>query len=135
MRDLEKKRATSRKNYYDNREYYIKYHSEYAKAHRLQKNRNNIKYNRKVKLEVLTHYGGKPPRCACCGETALAFLTIDHINGRGGELHRQKRGGYLYTYLRKIGYPLGFRVLCMNCNFAIGHYGSCPHQEKSIGVI
>lgn len=25
-------------------------------------------------------------------------------------------------------YPAGFRLLCMNCNFAIGHFGSCPHQ-------
>jgi len=26
------------------------------------------------------------------------------------------------------GYPTGFRVLCHNCNQAIGLYGYCPHK-------
>jgi hypothetical protein len=38
----------------------------------------------------------------------------------------------LYLYLRANHYPLGYRVLCMNCNFAIGHYGYCPHCIKEV---
>jgi hypothetical protein len=25
---------------------------------------------------------------------------------------------------------VGYRVLCMNCNFALGHSGYCPHQRR-----
>lgn len=130
MRDLEKKRANARKHYRENRERYLKYFSDYAKTHRAQKNLNNIRYNRKVKLEVLTHYGGNPPRCACCGEEAIEFLSIDHIIGGGNKARRELNRPNLYGYLKTHNYPLGYRVLCMNCNFAIGHYGYCPHQIK-----
>ena len=35
---------------------------------------------------------------------------------------------------RKNNYPEGFQVLCSNCNFAKGKYGSCPHtwEDKNI---
>jgi hypothetical protein len=26
--------------------------------------------------------------------------------------------------------PDGFRVLCHNCNQAIGYYGVCPHESE-----
>ena len=38
-----------------------------------------------TRQEVMAHYGNK---CACCGETAQAFLTLDHTNG-GGRQHRK----------------------------------------------
>lgn len=38
----------------------------------------------------------------------------------------------MYRWLRNHGYPLGFRVLCMNCNFALGKFGYCPHDLKRI---
>lgn len=70
---------------------------------------------RKIKQEVLAHYGG---RCACCGEDNLLFLTIDHIDGNG-TAHRKSVGRYgstFYSWLRTHGLPLGFQVLCFNCN-------------------
>jgi hypothetical protein len=39
-------------------------------------------------------------------------------------------GTHLYLWLKQNNYPPGFRVLCMNCNFAIGHSGYCPHNAK-----
>jgi hypothetical protein len=33
--------------------------------------------------------------------------------------------------LRQNSYPTGYRVLCHNCNFALGHYGYCPHKHPS----
>jgi hypothetical protein len=31
--------------------------------------------------------------------------------------------------MRDQGYPPGFRVLCHNCNMAIGLFGVCPHER------
>jgi hypothetical protein len=73
------------------------------------------------------HYGG--PQCACCGEGEYEFLTIDHINGDGAA-HRRQMGSRrdIYRWLKQNNYPPGFRVLCMNCNFALGYHGYCPHH-------
>lgn len=86
--------------------------------------------NRKLRLEVLTYYSGGPPTCACCGENHFEFLAIDHING-GGNKHRKEVGtSTMYNWLRKHNFPEGFRVLCHNCNLAIGFYGTCPHETE-----
>ena len=78
------------------------------------------------RTRVIAAYGGK---CVCCGETELAFLTMDHMNG-GGNAHRRSgvfhgTVGY-YRWLEINSYPEGFQVLCHNCNFAKSH-GGCPH--------
>lgn len=97
-------------------------------AHRLLRKRD--------KVLAFKAYGGVA--CACCGETEFAFLTIDHING-GGHQHRLRIGGSgsrLYTWLRLQGYPSGYRVLCMNCNWATRLGAPCPHHGtcKSVGA-
>lgn len=86
------------------------------------------------RLEVLRHYSGGEPRCACCGETTVEFLCIDLIFG-GGNKHRRETGtltGKMYRWLKKSGFPEGFRVLCHNCNMARGFYGRCPHELASM---
>lgn len=88
----------------------------------------------RVKMEVLTHYAGGTPQCACCAEDTLEFLTIDHIHGGGGK-HRAALKGKIagmWHWLKRAGYPLGYRVLCMNCNLATGLYGSCPHKGPTL---
>ncbi len=86
-----------------------------------------------IRLRVLEHYGGRPPKCECCGERHLAFLTIDHI--RGGGSRDRDRNGYKYSgsrgYARLVreGFPKGFRVLCYNCNCAEQFAGGCPHRS------
>lgn len=84
----------------------------------------------KLRKEVLDAYGG--PVCKCCGEAHLEFLTIDHIEKPPVEAKQLGyRSGYgFYQWLRKNKYPPGFRVLCINCNFAHGHYGYCPHERE-----
>jgi hypothetical protein len=78
--------------------------------------------------KVLEHYGRK---CSCskCPETKEEFLTIDHIQGKGHR-HRKKIGGHINKWLIKNNFPLGFQVLCFNCNSAKGIYGMCPHEWK-----
>ena len=86
-----------------------------------------------LKLEAFNTYGG--PICICCGETHMEFLSLDHIAGDGAEYRRQRArsgGEHLYSDLKKLGYPRGYRVLCMNCNFALGHFGYCPHGNVKI---
>lgn len=82
---------------------------------------------RKQKIAVLTAYGGLI--CACCGETHLEFLSLNHLNG-GGNQHR-KEVKNLYRWLIKNNFPPGYNVLCMNCNFADGKAeGGCPHVRE-----
>jgi len=91
------------------------------------------RYARKLKLEVMTHYGRV---CACCREDQLEFLAIDHIHGNGAADRLEKTGkrnaagDTFYRKLKHLGYPEGYRVLCHNCNMAFGCFGYCPHQPK-----
>lgn len=79
---------------------------------------------RRNKEELIKEYGGK---CVCCGESTYEFLTIDHINGEGSK-HRSSLTTHFYRWLKINNFPKeGYQLLCMNCNFAKGKYGSCPH--------
>ncbi|KKM62855.1 hypothetical protein LCGC14_1517430 [marine sediment metagenome] len=91
-------------------------------------NRYHKKHRRQLRLEVLNHYAPDNLRCACCGEDHVEFLCIDHINGQGNK-HRKSIKGNLYNWLKKHGFPDGFRVLCLNCNGSRGYYGYCPHNR------
>lgn len=80
-------------------------------------------------------YGGNPPSCACCGETRLEFLTVDHIDGGGGKHKKEinKTGDGFYNWLITNHFPSGYRVLCYNCNLSLGHLGYCPHEKERQG--
>ena len=94
--------------------------------------KNYKEYYLKVKLELLNHYSNGNMICSCCGEFRIECLAIDHIDGNGRK-HRKKIGkeGFnFYLWLRKNGFPDGYRVLCHNCNSSFGLYGKCPHNQK-----
>lgn len=100
----------------------------YAKNRERELARNRAR-NEVLRKEVLAAYGH---RCACCGEETAEFLAIDHRNGRGTkhlrELNLTGRGFYLW--LKRQGFPTNeFRLLCHNCNAALGYYGCCPHER------
>lgn len=92
-------------------------------------------YRAKLRDETFAAYGGYV--CACCGETAPKFLTIDHINNDGAKFRRETLGnrwlgGYhTYRWLKANGFPQGdLQVLCMNCQQGKKlNGGVCPHQE------
>ena len=107
------------------------YQVKYAQNHREQFKGYAKKRKAILKAAVFEAYGGAI--CACCHETHLEFLSIDHISG-GGAAHRRAlgeghhmTGNNFYKWLRDNAFPPGFRVLCMNCNFSLGHWGYCPH--------
>lgn len=85
---------------------------------------------RRRRIDAIQKLGGK---CECCNETRLEFLAIDHIT----PIHRKKlnessrhSGDALIEQVRQSGFSKEkFRVLCHNCNSAIGWYGYCPHQN------
>lgn len=92
---------------------------------------------RSERLKALQHYGqAQTPYCRCCGEITYEFLSLDHINGNGGQHRRScKAGSAFYRWLRMDGYPEGYQVLCYNCNTAKGHYGICPHRKYDDEVL
>lgn len=133
-------RKRRRKYYKEHRDLELARAIEYRRTHErdLAKERKWSRNRRKrIRLEVLKHYGGDPPKCACCGESIIEFLSIDHIYG-GGNQHRKKifgrkgRAGFsFYCWLKRNGFPEGFQVLCYNCNCAKAYCGICPHQLDS----
>lgn len=96
---------------------------------------SSTRHNIRRRYLVLQHYSGKAvPACECCGESTYEFLSLDHIEG-GGAAHRKEIGvARIYAWVWRNKLPPGFRVLCHNCNQAIGAYGFCPHQhpERSL---
>lgn len=93
-----------------------------------RRNEANKKNRDKIRDQVLDGYGRK---CACCGETRWQFLAIDHVEG-GGTKHRKTiRNPYAMRLLViKEGFPAKYRLLCHNCNQAMGWHGVCPHETE-----
>lgn len=122
-------------------EVHKKAHRERYHANRVENAKTAKERRQRLKLAAFHAYGG--PKCMCCGEDHLEFLSIDHLDGAGAE-HRRALikekgwksktgnmcGHHFYLWLKQQGYPPGFRVLCMNCNFSIAKFGYCPHQGK-----
>ena len=100
---------------------------EYQRLHPEQRRTTDRRCREKLKDEVIRAYGGK---CECCGEATPEFLAIDHRHG-GGTQHRKTVSSP--TALRRLvirqGFPDTYRLLCHNCNQAIGWFGSCPHAR------
>lgn len=89
-------------------------------------------YKLRVRTACIAQYSNNKNECACCQETTFEFLTIDHINNDGAQHRKSINHSNIYVWLRKNNYPSGFQVLCMNCNFAKGKYGMCPHQKLNL---
>lgn len=129
----------------DRREYQRRYKSLH-RAERREYDRLHPRPNRKIprkqtdrirecararranlRADVLRGYGSK---CECCSETAPEFLALDHRFG-GGMAERRKIGRRdnheIYKRAKKEGFPNRYRLLCHNCNLALGFYGRCPH--------
>ena len=107
-----------------NRIYQLKWRNDHA----VKERRRSRDWWRQLRLEVLAALGGV---CACCGESHVEFLTVDHVNGDGAE-ERKKIGTStnFFVYVKRSGYPRDrYQVLCYNCNCSKGHYGYCPHEK------
>lgn len=106
------------------KEYLKNYRKEYWQAHRLEARKHGYKSRLAIKIEGIQRYGGK---CACCGETEVKFLTMEHKKGRvKGE--RRVTGHKAWQQAKQEGWPNIYTVLCFNCNCAKGAFGVCPHS-------
>lgn len=89
----------------------------------------NAAYRRRLREQGIAALGGM---CACCGESYIEFLTLDHVQN---DAYRHRRNGKTdpnkaWREARDCGYDTSrFRVLCYNCNCARRH-GPCPHERK-----
>lgn len=111
-----------------NRQASLKYYNR-------KKQENPEHFNEKMRARslerrqrVIAAYGGC---CSCCGESAFEFLAIDHINGKEQrEIDGYRQAAALVMWLIKHNFPEGYRILCHNCNCAIGFYAVCPHEVQ-----
>lgn len=83
--------------------------------------------HRKLREKAFAGYGGK---CACCDEDTFEFLAIDHVKGGGRNERKCLSTQQIARKVIREGFPADYRVLCHNCNQAIGWYGFCPHQRR-----
>jgi len=64
-------------------------------------------------------------QCVKCGFGDVRALSIDHMGG-GGRGHVRSLGisggaRNFYRWLHAGGYPDGFQVLCMNCQWIVSY--------------
>lgn len=133
-RNREKINAKGRESYKQNREkileqkkkWYEKNKESNKIKHREYKKKNDIK----LTTTVIEHYGGTPPKCACCGETERTFLVLDHINGNGTKQRKKLGTGHaVFRWIVKNGFPDEYQVLCSNCNLSkMRNKGQCAHK-------
>lgn len=94
-------------------------------------NKKNLEKRNEVRDIVYNAYGGY--KCACCGESTKAFLSLDHINNDGAKHKREaklKTGEQMHRWIIRNNFPKMFQVLCMNCNWGKRmNNGICPHKE------
>jgi hypothetical protein len=82
--------------------------------------RDRVKAIADTRLKVIEKYGG---RCACCGESEPAFLTVDRPRSVKGRSETEAK-----EYARLLREPRrkGLRLTCFNCKFRRAKV--CPHR-------
>jgi len=133
IKNKDKILAQKKMLYMKNKKKIIERISIWAKNNRNKINVNRQKRDISIKFEVLSHYSKGIPKCICCGENIINFLTIDHIKNDGAahrKLIKNQGGRIFYRWLKRNNYPKGYQVLCFNCNCGKQlNFGICPHEE------
>jgi len=117
----------------------------YSETHRAQKQEYDKQYRSDNDDKIVDYQARRRDRlwksalaffgpCACCGESRIPFLTIDHKNGGGNQLRikGEKYGWGLLSAWNTQGWPEDlkktYRILCHNCNQATRYGRTCPHE-------
>jgi len=142
-RFLNRERRLRYGRWYRSRPEYREYIRKYNAIHRdkIYERKNALRrmHAKRLKEEVFRHYS---PSLICqnCGFADLRALSIDHVSGGGGSHRRaigRERGGTLfYEWLKHNGYPIGYQVLCMNCQFIkrieSKEFSWCPRRSAEV---
>lgn len=84
-----------------------------------------------MKRDAMDGYGG---HCACCGESEISVLVLDHVNNDGAAHRREiatvsKTGVAVYKWAVDNNFPDILQVLCANCNTSKHvNGGVCYHK-------
>ena len=83
-------------------EYFRKLTRETYYRHQEEYQQRGRERNFQLKLSVIGHYSGGDNRCRHCGESRLACLSIDHMNGLGTKNRRalHRSGTPFYQWLK-----------------------------------
>ena len=103
-------------------------------ANKDKRRQSNKKHRLKIKMIVISYYSNGTMECALHHKyfpeenpkVDVRCLSIDHVDGGGARLRRRSErnkngewqkhsGNHLYAMLIKNNFPLGYQVLCMNC--------------------
>ena len=125
--------ATRHKKYrLENKEKVKIYKSKYYQDNRERVLIKSREFQQKRKLSIIKHYSLGEFKCACCGETEIGFLSIDHIGGGGTKQKKELGGGgnMIHRWITRNNFPVGFQILCYNCNMSKGALGECPHETE-----
>lgn len=71
-------------------------------------------------------------RCRCCGNGNPKYLQLDHIDDDGAEHRRlifNGRGGSMWTWAYRNGFPDTLQLLCANCHQGKTVYGGCDEHD------
>jgi len=118
-KDKEIRTERAKKYYKDNKEKCRKLQKRWALNNKVRVCTYSKKHRKKLKNEILKHYGNGICACVICGENRLDCLSIDHINGSGAK-HRREigiLGSPFYPWLKRNNFPSGYQTLCMNCQW------------------
>ena len=130
-------RRRAHEHYLANQEEMLVYSKAYEErtSNELANDRFYQLYWQKIRMKVLTHYGGDPPKCSCCGDTTLRFLCL-RVTGDKDSIKSSKgnipTGLGFYCWLINHDYPAVVQVLCYNCRTSLKLYGCCPHPENQV---
>ena len=124
-----------KQKYQDNPEKFRALKRNWKKDNSLRQKEIDKRSRVKLKTDALSAYSDGNPKCACCGETEIEFLCLDHINNDGNSDRKLTgRGNTFYFWLRKNNYPkMDIQVLCFNCNNSKKLGGVCVHKRNNYG--
>lgn len=125
--------------------YYANHRNDVMELAKKWRNNNREQFHiiqarsRKKRLDelkhiVYEHYGGKKPKCTCCGEMTIKLLTIDHINNNGNGQRKQNiKGLRFYRWIVQNDFPSDLQLLCWNCNMGKAREDDhiCPHKKEN----
>ena len=127
-KDPVKAKEYDKQYYIEHKKKIIRRVTKWVSMNKEKRKLNYTRYIRRIKDKVVSHYSPMK-RCIKCGFLDIRALSMDHINGKGTQHRKTIKGRNFYVWLLKNGFPKGFQVLCMNCQFIK------RHENKEFGGV